>query len=180
MMNKIILSSFCLFSISIFSQENVLSNNLSEDKNELKINGLFLILGALELDYQYLMNEESGIGVDLFLAYDDENVSVNYYISPYYRQYFGKKYATGFFVEAFGMLNSVNDYTYDAVSDIYYYDEYEENIVDFALGIGAGVKVLSKRGFVVEVDLGIGRNLFKNEREFTIIGKGGIHLGYRF
>ena len=118
-------------------------------------------------------------------AFDDETLDVNYYVAPYYRQYFGKKYATGFFVEAFGMLNSVDDYTYDS-----YYDEptdtyfsnsgYDDNVVDFALGIGTGVKLLTKRGFIVEIDLGIGRNLFKNDRGFTIIGKGGINLGYRF
>ena len=185
MMKKILLIYFCIFSISIFSQDNETSISPKEDRNELKINGFFLILGAVELDYQYLINDESGIGVDLLLAFDDENLDINYYVSPYYRQYFGKKYASGFFVEAFGMLNSVNDYTYDntydTATDIYYYGGgYEEDIIDFALGIGTGVKLLTRRGFVVEIDLGIGRNLFKNDRDFTIIGKGGINLGYRF
>ena len=171
-MKKNLLICFCLLSISIFSQDNEAPISPIEDRNELKINGLFLILGAVELDYQYLINDESGIGVDILVAFDDENLDVNYYVSPYYRQYFGKKYASGFFVEAFGMLNSVNDYTYD--------NSYEEDIIDFALGIGTGVKLLTKRGFIVEIDLGIGRNLFKNDRDFTIIGKGGINLGYRF
>ena len=185
MMKKILLICFCIFSISIFSQDNETPISPKEDRNELKINGLFLILGALELDYQYLINEESGIGLDLLLAFDDENLNLNYYVSPYYRQYFGEKYASGFFVEAFGMLNSVKDYTYDyaqnPLTDSYNNGiGYEEDIIDFALGIGTGVKLLTKRGFVVEIDLGIGRNLFKNDRDFTIVGKGGINLGYRF
>ncbi|WP_424004153.1 hypothetical protein [Maribacter sp. IgM3_T14_3] len=83
------------------------------------------------------------------------------------------------------MLNSVDDYIYDSYydepTDSYYSNSgYQENVVDFALGIGSGVKLLTKRGFIVEIDAGIGRNLFKNDRSFTIIGKGGINLGYRF
>ena len=83
------------------------------------------------------------------------------------------------------MLNSVKQYTYDyaqnPLTDSYNNGiGYEEDIIDFALGIGTGVKLLTKRGFVVEIDLGIGRNLFKNDRDFTIVGKGGINLGYRF
>ena len=83
------------------------------------------------------------------------------------------------------MLNSVDDYIYDSYHDestntYYSYSTYDDNVVDFALGIGTGVKLITKRGFIVEIDLGIGRNLFKNERDFTIIGKGGINLGYRF
>ncbi|MGB2759057.1 MAG: DUF3575 domain-containing protein [Maribacter stanieri] len=184
-MKKIILFCICLLSVSIYSQ-HVDDQIITSDKNqELKINGLFLILGAIELDYQYLLNEESGIGVDVLFTYDDEAIDVNYYVSPYYRQYFGKKYASGFFVEAFGMLNSVDDYIfdsyYDEPTDSYYSNSgYEENVVDFALGIGTGVKLLTKRGFIVEIDAGIGRNLFKNDRDFTLIGKGGINLGYRF
>lgn len=184
-MKNYILSCLCFFSISIYAQEQEDAYITSEKYQELKINSLFLILGSIELDYQYLLNEESAIGVDVLYTYDDENIDINYYISPYYRQYFGKKYASGFFVEAFGMLNSVDDYIfdsyYDEPTDSYYSSSaYQENVVDFALGIGTGVKLLTKRGFIVEIDAGIGRNLFKNDRDFTIIGKGGINLGYRF
>ncbi|MDF4201541.1 DUF3575 domain-containing protein [Maribacter sp. SA7] len=184
-MKKYILYCICLMTITMYSQDVDDTFTTSEARHELKINGLFLILGAIEVDYQYLLNEESAIGVDVLFAFDDETIDVNYYISPYYRQYFGKKYATGFFVEAFGMLNSVDDYTYSSYynqqTDSYYSSSgYEDNLVDFALGIGTGVKLITKRGFIVEIDLGIGRNLFKNDRDFTIIGKGGINLGYRF
>ena len=173
-------------SISISAQDLDDEYITSEEHQELKINGLFLILGAIELDYQYLLNEESAIGIDVLYTYDDENLDVNYYISPYYRQYFGKKYASGFFVEAFGMLNSVDDYTYgsyyDEPTDSYYSSSgYEENIVDFALGIGLGGKWLTNSGFIGEISLSIGRNLFNNdENDFEIISKGGISIGYRF
>ncbi|WP_340157386.1 DUF3575 domain-containing protein [uncultured Maribacter sp.] len=184
-MKNYILFCLSLLSITLYSQEIEDSYITTEEHHEIKINGLFLILGAIEVDYQYALNDESAIGVDVLFAFDDETINVNYYISPYYRQYFGKKYASGFFVEAFGMLNSVDDYIYDSYydepTDSYYSNSgYDDNVVDFALGIGTGVKLITKRGFIVEIDLGIGRNLFKNDRDFTIIGKGGINLGYRF
>jgi hypothetical protein len=182
-MNKnFLLLVFLAFSLFTFSQENKGINNPLEDKNELKINGLFIILGAIEVDYEYLINEESGFGIDALIAFDDENLDINYYISPYYRQYFGKKPAAGFFVEGFGMLNSVEDFLYTSSTngDEFFFEGRQETITDFALGIGTGVKLLTNRGFVAEISLGIGRNLFKNDRDFTIVGKGGISLGYRF
>jgi hypothetical protein len=185
MTKNLIALSFMICSIFAHSQSDEEQTNISEDRSELKINGLFFILGAIEVDYQYLINSESGVGVDVLYAYDDENLDINYHIAPYYRQYFGKKYASGFFVEGFGMLNSVDDYSYDSSydpnTDTYFNNGgYQEDIVDFALGLGTGFKFFTNRGFVIEIDLGIGRNLFKNDRNFTIIGKGGIHLGYRF
>ncbi|WP_029511521.1 hypothetical protein [Croceivirga radicis] len=156
----------------------------STKNHEIKLNGLFLILGAAEVDYQYLLNDESALGLDLMIGFDDYDLDINYHITPYYRQYFGKKYASGFFVEGFAMLNSTNDYvdsqTNGQDGSIYYDYIYEENIVDLAVGIGTGIKILTKRGFIAELDLGIGRNLFKKDRDFTIIGKGGLQLGYRF
>lgn len=184
MVKKIATLGLCLFCIFTFSQNDASPADFT-NRNELKINGLFLVLGAIEVDYQYLINEESGLGLEVLFSFDDEDLSINYFVSPYYRQYFGKKPASGFFAEGFGMLNSVQDYTYTSIYDagtdsFYYVGGSDKDIVDFALGIGVGVKFLTSRGFVVELDLGVGRNLFKNDRDYTIIGKGGINLGYRF
>ena len=38
----------------------------------------------------------------------------------------------------------------------------DENVTDFALGIGLGGKWITKSGFIGELNLGIGRNLFEN------------------
>ena len=74
--------------------------------NEVKLNGLYLVIGAFDVAYERTINEESAFGVDLFLPFDND-IDINYYVSPYYRFYFGKKYPAGFFVEGFGMLNSI-------------------------------------------------------------------------
>ncbi len=148
-------------------------------KNEIKGNALLLVAGALEVTYERLLNEESGVGVSLFVPYDND-IDTNFSLSTYYRFYFGKKPAAGFFVEGFGMLDS---YTQPA-SEGDWFSNYvgpEKNVTDFALGFGLGGKWVTKRGFVFEINSGIGRNLFNsNGTDHEFVGRGGITLGYRF
>lgn len=179
-----ILTLLALFAFNAsFSQENNDKTTLSDSKtnfNELKLNGLFLVLGAFEVTYERTLNEESGAGVSLFLPIDDDvSDEIKYYVSPYYRFYFGKKYAAGFYVEGFGMLNSTVSYDIEFTSDSFI--ERNEAKTDFALGIGIGGKWVTKSGFVGEIGFGVGRNFFNNnDLDYEIIGKGGITLGYRF
>jgi len=148
-------------------------------KNEIKGNALFLVAGALEVTYEHLLNEESGVGVSLFVPYDD-SINTKFSLSPFYRFYFGKKPAAGFFVEGFGMLNS---YTQEA-SEGDFFSNYvgpEKDVTDFALGFGLGAKWVTQRGFIFEINGGVGRNLFNsNDTDYEIVGRGGITLGYRF
>ena len=177
----LLLLATILFSTASFSQEDTKDENTTpENFNEFKLNGLYLVLGAFDVTYERTINEESAFGLNVFLPFDDDiNDDVNYYISPYYRFYFGKKYAAGFFLEGFGMLNSTNDFRFSGNDfDI---TLQEENITDFALGIGLGGKWITNSGFVGELNLGFGRNLFNNDRyDYEIIGKVGINIGYRF
>jgi hypothetical protein len=109
-MKKIILLSILVLSIFSVKAQNNETNDTDIKQNEIKINGLFLILGAFEGTFERLLNEESGIGISVFLPIDEDvKDDINYYISPYYRMYFGKKYASGFYVEGFGLLSSVNE-----------------------------------------------------------------------
>ncbi len=172
----------CNSSFSQENNENSNQNNAQTNFNEIKLNGLFLVLGAFEVTYERTINEESGAGVTVFLPIDDDvSDDINYYISPYYRFYFGKKYAAGFYVEGFGMLNSTNESLFftDTINDDF--TGTRKKITDFALGIGIGGKWVTKSGFVGEIGFGVGRNLFNsNDLDYEIIGKGGITLGYRF
>jgi len=182
-MKKIFLTFLLLILVSniLFSQENNNTpDNSSENFNELKLNGLFLVLGALEVTYERTINEESALGVNVFVPIDDDvSDEINYYISPYYRFYFGKKYAAGFYVEGFGMLNSTNPYYF--IDELLNLPETNNSVTDFALGIGIGGKWITNSGFVGEIGFGVGRNLFNNNGlDYEIIGKGGITLGYRF
>ena len=171
----VILIVTLLLSHNMFSQEDEVAKLENKNFNELKLNALFLILGALEVTYERTLNEESGIGLTVFLPLDnDVSDEIKYYISPYYRFYFGEKYASGFFLEGFGMINSTN-------RDSNFFVLEDDFRTDFALGIGLGGKWITNSGFVGEINLGVGRNLFNNNNtDNEIIAKGGISLGYRF
>lgn len=179
-MKKIAAILFLVTSISYAQNDSI--NKDYEKYNELKLNGVMLLIGAFEASYERNLAEDSSVGVSFFIPYDQENLDadLNYYVSPYYRMFFGKKYAAGFFVEGFGMLNSID-------REMTHFDDNgnfiirEKNVTDFAVGFGLGGKWVTKRGFVFELNAGIGRNLFNNdESDYLIVGKFGFNLGYRF
>jgi hypothetical protein len=177
-MKKLFLSCFILFFLFGYSQEK---EAVDVKKDELKGNALMLVAGAFEVTYERLLNDESGAGVSLLLSYDND-INTKFSLTPYYRFYFGKKMASGFFAEGFGMLNTYKGENY------YYYNGLpttvkEEKITDFALGFGLGGKWVNKKGFVFELNAGIGRNLFNDKSkdyDQEIVGRGGVTLGYRF
>ena len=174
---KKLITLLCLWScLSSYCQQKEVPDF---KRNELKGNALFLVLGAVEITYERLINEDSGIGATVFFVNEDDFES-NFTLTPYYRAYFGKKTAAGFFVEGFSMFNT------GVASKTYYYDNNnnisrieKDRYSDLALGFGLGSKWVHKRGFVFEINTGIGRNLLsKNSPE--IVGRLGITLGYRF
>lgn len=150
-------------------------------KNELKGNALFLVLGSFDLSYERILNEESGVGGSVNIPFEKDNWSINYAITGFYRYYFGKKPAAGFFGETFGIMNNVDDYVYEKNASNYTYKA--KTLTDFALGIGLGGKWITKKGLLLELNIGIGRNLFNNkydDRDYELIGRTGISVGYRF
>ena len=189
-MKKAIILLFVLSGFNVFSQETEVIPDFK--RNELKLNAFMLIVGAAEVTYERLLNEESGVGVSVFAAFDDA-LYTKFSVSPYYRFYFGKKPAAGFFAEGFGMLNHFDDTmdpyyytTYDSMGNPYIYQEsYQgKKITDFALGFGIGGKWVTKRGIFFEISAGVGRNLFNsNDNDYfgnQIVGKASVAAGYRF
>lgn len=173
----LLVSSIISFAQNIEIEESV-------GKNELKTNMTNLIIFKwVDFSYERLLNDESSIGVSLLVALDDEDTGLDEYrtfsLTPYYRHFFSRKYAEGFFVEAFTMIHSGKEeyYEYDSVQDVY--DEYDEKYTDFAVGISAGYKIISKRGFAAEIYLGIGRDLL-DKSDLEVVGRGGLSIGYRF
>jgi hypothetical protein len=175
MKKLLVLLCLSLFTFG-YSQE---TQKVDFPKNEIKGNALMLVAGAFEVTYERILNEESAVGVSLFVPYDNE-IDVNFSLTPYYRFYFGKKPAAGFFVEGFGMLNSYDDSIYKGQNN--YTSIYEDvTRTDFALGFGLGAKWITRKGFVFEINGGVGRNLFNSsDTDFEFVGRGGITLGYRF
>ncbi len=170
-------------SVSLFAQQNETSYSLA--KNELKINMSNLIAFKwVDISYERILNEESTFGVGTLFSLDSGISGIDEYrtfsITPYYRHFFSSKYAQGFFVEAFGMIHSgkTENYIY---TDFPPYETIisEDKYTDFAAGISVGAKFVTKRGFIAEFYLGIGRDLLNNS-DTEVVGRGGVSIGYRF
>jgi hypothetical protein len=162
-----------------------------EKKYELKLNAFNLIaFAAIDISFERLIDENSSYGVAVFYNFSDYTDSdiafpKKFSITPYYRWFFSEnKYARGFFIEGFGMLNTYqDDYSYNYNGN---YGKIETQ-TSFALGISVGGKFVVTEGFTAEVLAGVGRNLIKGEskegyQDFQneVIGRFGISLGYRF
>lgn len=182
MKKTIIVFAFSLLCVKGFGQKE---NETSDfKKNEVKINALYLVLGAFDATYERAINDESSFGTSLTFLLDKEaDINTAFAISPYYRFYFGKKPVSGFFMEGFGLYQSVSrDITYFYGS---YTTEQKEKVKAFALGIGLGGKWYTKRNVMFEIGAGIGRNLsissnINNTDYSRITGKIAISVGYRF
>ena len=174
MIKKTTLALLLLCTIFSYAQEE---EDQQQNFSEWKLNAFTSILGAPEITFERTLNDESAIGASLLVPLESLDTTLNYYFSPYYRFYFGEKYAAGFFIEGFGMLSSEEKVTFLGAG----LQTQEENVTDFALGIAVGGKWVTKRGFVAELSLGVGRNLFNSDESLTeIVGKLGITVGYRF
>jgi len=184
MIKSILLSLLLLFTTSLFAQDDNSNQDDPTPSNEVKLNALYMVIGAFDVTYERLLNEESGVSLNVFIPFDkDIKDDINYYVSSYYRLYFGKKYAAGFFLEGFGMLSSVNRFeTFSSGSGFdFIIGTQEETVTDFALGIGAGGKWMTKSGFIGELSFGIGRNLTNTDDNVDdFVGKIAISIGYRF
>ncbi len=185
MKNLLLLFCFTATLLS-FSQEK---KEFDFKKNELKIDGIYLVaVGALNISYERILTDESGVGATLILS-NGKDLNTTFSLTPYYRFYFGKKPAAGFFFEGF---TSVSSFTaskyqgsfYDSNTGIYTnYPDIEKKFTDLAVGFGLGAKWITKKGVVFEINSGIGRNLLQDYEGFSgakIVGRGGISIGYRF
>ncbi len=180
-MKKNFLAILMLFSIFAVNAQNDNSEN-EKKKNELKFNVLLPLTGALEGTYERNLNEKSSLGVSIFTVFnnDKSHDDVNYSVSPYYRRYFGKKFASGFFAEGFGMLSSTDGKKiYDTNNNSIFTEG--SDVIDFSLGLGLGSKWVTKSGIIFEVNAGYGKLLFNADKtDHTIVTRFGFHLGYRF
>ncbi|WP_394748360.1 DUF3575 domain-containing protein [Spongiimicrobium salis] len=154
-------------------------------QHEIKLN-VFNLLAfySVSADYEYLLNEEGAIGGGFLfhLDRDDDFVenTIDFALTGFYRHFFTGKYAQGFFVEGFGMLNSGQFETFDFSNPSTNSARNTDSYTDIALGIAIGGKFVSPRGFITEVFLGLGRNVFRDGVSPDIVPRIGISLGYRF
>ncbi|MGA0041795.1 MAG: hypothetical protein ACO3HC_01925 [Flavobacteriaceae bacterium] len=185
---RVLVISFLICSSAVFSQ-----NEPSEEivkNNEASINVFnLLIFKALNVSYEYYLNEESGVGGSVLLSLDGDKRFNNdgpfYYesfaLTGFYKFYFGRRPNSGFFAELFTMYSNGS---YDV--DYYYNESTFENQVfykdfsQFAFGLSVGAKYRSKLGFAGSIYLGVGRNFLDTEDTPALSPRLGITLGYTF
>jgi len=152
--------------------------------NEVHFNALSLIAAKrFDVSYEHIFNEESTVGISLLAKIkDNENPNFSgrkYSITPYYRHYFSRRYAAGFFLEAFAMYNAGEGEYFKDLTSSYHDPEDIKPYQDLAFGMSAGHKFISRRGFVGLIYAGLGRNLFDvNAPE--VVGRAGVSFGFRF
>jgi len=161
-MKKIVLG-LSLF-VSLFS---------SAQQNDVKLD-LFdiLALKSLDVSYERTLNDEASVGVSVFVNFEGKDKKFRYnedfQLVPYFRQNFTQISGFDLFGEIFGSLNVGQK------------EKEEENYTDFALGLGAGLKRVSENGYLLEVNAGIGRNLFNTDNSEHIVPRIGLSVGKQF
>jgi hypothetical protein len=142
-------------------------------KNEIRVNLFTGLLGLPELNYERLLNDNSGLGLAVSVAVEDkELMATRALILPYYRMYFGKGYASGFFIEG-NMGVSLEK------QPKWYWPAYQyKSGAFFGLGSAVGVKLQSRNNLIGEVYLGAGR-LFGDSYDGAYL-RMGVCLGGRW
>lgn len=186
---------FCFFlALGSYAQTNSdsLVSPIVAKKNEVKIDGLNLISnGRLGISYERFLNSNFSVGITgMFLnksskedkfATDDTRTLIDYQVIPYVRYALSKSAVNLYYVEAFTSINGgqfkelvtlnngAADYVITSVKD---YN-------DVAIGASVGYKFYIKESFVVDVTIGMGKNLLHTDSPKNI-SRLGINLGYRF
>lgn len=150
-------------SINVFAQEQTSEKPKAKDgNNEIRVNLLNTILGSIDLQYERILKDNSGLGVTVGFGYGDDEVetfNTIFNVTPAYRVYFSKKKGSGFFVEGSTRFSYDKDYSYYSYyKNNNYYRETERNKkFNLGFGLALGGKVITKQGLVGSFKGGIGR-----------------------
>lgn len=179
-MKKMFLSLITLFAFYSIKAQSETDVTPYQKNNEIKLNVIAPLSGAVEVGFERYLNKKSSLGISAFTVYDNtKEKDMNYYLSPYYRYYFGKKYASGFFVEGFGMFTSIDGKKIVAADNLTFIEG--KDVYDLALGAGLGWKLATKKGLIFEANAGYGRLVFNaNKTDHDQVIKLGLSIGYRF
>ncbi|MDO6821400.1 DUF3575 domain-containing protein [Zobellia sp. 1_MG-2023] len=176
----VIILFFSIF-ITKAQNQNTSSTNQYEQNNEIKINVVFTPLGLLDVAYERNLNRKSSLGISgLYVFSQKHDEDTNFLISPFYRRYFGKKYASGFFVEGFTTIGSTDGKQLTDSNGNLTLNE-GPDVMDLSVGLTLGSKWVTKQGITFEAFFGFGKTLFNTDKtDHSQVNRFGINIGYRF
>jgi hypothetical protein len=166
---------FCLLTILTYSQET----KPKLPTHELRLNLLYTAVGLPEISYEKIINNESSYGVSFAFSVDSY-IDINYVILPYYRHYFSKKRAAGFFMEVNASVENFKGTYYGYHSDGGYYGSNVGNKMGAGLGFSIGEKFVTKQNWTANITLGFSRKLINNIYLDGSYPRFEIALGKRF
>ena len=197
-MKKISLIFLVFISLSTYAQstENTSTDTIVSPilakKNEIKLDVLNLTaFGKLGISYERFLNQDFSIGItgmvfnkksknDDFLI-DDTRTKIDYQVIPYVRYALSKSATNLYYLEGFINVNG-GEYkelkTFNNGSADYVLIT-RNDYNDVALGGAVGYKLYFKESFVLDLTVGLGKNLFQENSPSTV-ARLGINLGYRF
>ena len=197
-MKKISYLLVLFLSISAFAQsketpatDSIVSPILAK-KNEVKVDALNLVAnGKLGVSYERFLNNDFSIGItgmifnkksktDNFIT-DDTRTLIDYQVIPYVRYAMSKSATNLYYLEGFVNVNG-GEYKElttlnNGIADYIVITKKDYN--DIALGGSVGYKLYIKESFVLDLTIGIGKNLLQENSPSTV-ARLGINLGYRF
>ncbi len=183
MKKQILVLLLCSISTFSFSQEDTKDpKDKTNAKHEFRIDALEgLVVPALDISYEYIISQYSGVGATLWLSFDsDIDDYQDFAFTPYYRQYFFNKKdygARGFYAE--GLLQFAR-----GEEDVFVIDGSSNNTTEdwskFGIGFALGQKWVSKNGFSLDLNIGGGRYFGSSDVGPEAFIRGGIGVGYRF
>ncbi len=197
-MKKISYLLVLFLSVGAFAQSNettatdTIVSPILAKKNEVKVDVLnFAAFGKLGISYERFLNQSFSVGItgmffnkksktDDFLT-DDTRTLIDYQVIPYVRYAMSKSATNLYYIE--GFIN-VNGGEYKELTTLNngaadYIVITKKDYSDVALGGSVGYKLYFKESFVLDLTLGIGKNLFQENSPSTV-ARLGINLGYRF
>ena len=143
------------------------------------------IYGLPELSYERIVEDNMSYGVSISIAADkpfdyftDNGIPERAIVCPYYRVYFGKKKAAGFYIEGNMAVASQKQTNYpDYSTNPTTYND--RNSTGFGFGGALGVKLLARNGFIGDIYAGYGR-LFGENANYNGYPRLGVCIGRRF
>ncbi len=166
---------FCFFLIQGMAQDE---SEKDFGRHELKLNLVNLIvLENVELNYEYVAGDDFTVGLAVNYWWDDFS-EFDFIFFPNARFYPGHSDAgTGFFTELSIPIFGFQD------EECFFSNSFStcstENKVGIGVGVAAGYKFISKKGFVGEIFIGIGRS-FDDFAPVSFIPRLGVTFGKRF
>jgi len=148
----VVLCTFLTFSLS--SQDN----NSLDKRHELKLNVAYLLTDAAEISYEYILNEESSVGISATYVLIPE-AEFGWGITPYYRLFFGKKPAQGFFIEGQASIFDFEDFDWICSDDLQSCSRFPNRYTTGGVGLAIGAKFKTSKNIVLEIYAGGGRIL---------------------